>query len=229
MANEITEKMFYQQLTGSYAGGMVADGIGAAIVGFCAVFCGTQLGWTHLFTIIALIVLAFCIGLLIFLIAKTTHMKQHPVFKRYGNAASLAARINQGLQNPRYFAKGFDPNVPFVTLMTNEFIVGSGELTGFMELKDLRTAQPAVIPTTHRVVIGNPALTVGSLAANYAADKMMEAKGVNSQTKFDFILMKDDNGKTHQYSIRHMDMEAFLNLLQQLAPHIQIDYNAKVV
>ena len=227
MMNEVTEKMFYKQLTGSYAGGMAAVIVGAVIAGFCAVFCGTQLGWTHLFTIIGLIVLAFCIGLLIFLIVKTARMKQHPVFRRYGGAAELARRINTGLQNPRYFAKGFDENAPFATLMTNEFIVNGGELTSFMELRDLRSAQPAAFGDTRRVVVGNPVMTAGSLAANYATDRLMESKGINSQTKFDMIIMKDTDGKQHYYFVRHMDMEAYLKLLSEVAPHIQINYNMK--
>ena len=226
--NEITEKTFYKQLGGSAAGAITATVIGAVIVGFCAIFCGTQLGWTHLFTIIGLVVLAFCIGLLIFFIVKAARMKQHEVFKRYGSAAELARRINDGLQHPRYFAKGFDNNMPFATLMTNEFIVGA-YLVSFMELKDIRSAQPAVIPEHRRVVVGNPVLTAGSLAANYATDKLMESKGINSQTKFDMILMKDAAGKQQNYSIRHMDMEAFLKLLGEVAPHIQINYDIKTI
>ena len=72
-------------------------------------------------------------------------------------------------------------------------------------------------------------MTVGSMAANYATDRMMEAKGINSQTKFDMILMKNAEGKQENYSIRHMDMEAFLKLLQEVAPHIQINYNVKTI
>ena len=228
MMNEITAKTFYKQLTGSAAGALTATIIGGAVCGFCAIFCGTQLGWTHIFTIIGLIALALCIGLLIFFIVKTARMKQHPVFRRYGSAEMLAQKINEGLQHPRYFAKGFDENIPFATLMTNEFIVGS-YLVSYMELKDIRSAQPAVIPDTRRVVVGNPAMTVGSMAANYATDRMMEAKGINSQTKFDMILMKNAEGKQENYSIRHMDMEAFLKLLQEVAPHIQINYNVKTI
>lgn len=227
MMQEISEKTFYKQLSGSYAGAMVATVTGGAIAGFCAIFCGTQLGWTHLFTIIGLIVLAFCIGLLIFFIFKTAHMRRHPVFQRYGSASMLAARINDGLQHPRYFAKGFDDTLPFVTLMTKDFIVGGGELVSFMELKDFRSAQPAVIQEVRRIVVGNPAMTIGSVAANYATDKLMESKGVNGQTKFDRLIFKDAAGKEYMYAIRHMDMEAVLNLLQEIAPHIQIIPEAK--
>lgn len=222
MMTLITEKTFYKQLTGSAAGAITATVIGAVIVGFCAIFCGTQLGWTHLFTIIGLIALAFCIGLLLYFIIKAANMKKHPVFQRYGSAALLAEKINDGLQHPRYFAQGFDNNLPFATLMTNEFIVSGVELTGYMELKDLRTAQPAEFRDTRTIVVGNPVMTAGSLAANYATDRIMESKGINSQTKFDTVTMKDSDGKLHNYGVRHADMEAFLNLLQEVAPHIQI-------
>lgn len=224
----ITEKSFYKQLTGSYAGAITATVIGGVIAGFCAVFCGTQLGWTHLFSIISLVVTAFCVFLLILFIAKTAGMKKHPVFRRYGSAAALAMKINDGLQHPRYFAKGFSGNMDdFATLMTNDFIVSGGELVSYMELKDIVSAQPAVISETRTVVVGNPVMAAGSLAANYATDKLMESKGINSQTKFDLIIMKDSDGKQHNYSIRHMDMEAYLKLLSEVAPHIQISYDVK--
>jgi hypothetical protein len=37
MQPEITEKTFYQQLSGSVAGAITATGIGTAILGFCAI------------------------------------------------------------------------------------------------------------------------------------------------------------------------------------------------
>ena len=224
--NRVTEQMFYKQLTGSAAGAITATIIGAAILGFCAGFCGTQLGWGHLLSIVFIVLFAACIGLLIFFVVKAARMKQHPVFRRYCSASALADRINQGLQNPRYII-GTGGENPFGTLITDDFIVDYGELTGFMELKDLRTAQIAVIPNVHTYNISNPAMLAASAAANYAADKYMESKGVNEQTRCDLLFMKDSEGKQHQYSIRHIDAEAVLGLLQRIAPHIQIDNNIR--
>ena len=55
----------------------------------------------------------------------------------------------------------------------------------------------------------------------------MESKGVNEQTKCDLLLMKDSEGKQHQYSVRHFEADAVLNLLQQIAPHITINRDVK--
>lgn len=226
MMTEISAKTFYKQLTGDYAGGMTAVTIATGIVGFCAIFCGTQLGWTHLFTIIGLIALAFCIGLLIFFIVKTVRMKQHPVFRRYGSAPILAEKIIDGMQHPRYFVSSSDPSVPFSTLMTNEFIVSGLELVSYTELKDIRSVQPAYLPETRTrfVNASSPAALAGSLAANYAADRYIESKNrnANSSASFDYLIMEDTNGKKHRYGVRRMDMEAMLNLLREIAPHIQI-------
>ncbi len=224
--NYVTEQMFYKQLTGNAAGAITATIIGAAILGFCAGFCGTQLGWGHLLSIVFIVLFLACMGLLVFFIVKAARMKQHPVFRRYGSAPFLAERINSGMQNPRYIF-GTGGEIPFATLITNDFIVSSGELTGFMELKDLRTAQIAVFGNTHVYNISNPVTLAASAAANYAADKYMESKGINEQTRCDMLIMKDSEGKQHQYSVRHIEAEAVLNLLQQIAPHITINRDVK--
>jgi hypothetical protein len=221
MMMEVTEKTFYKQLGGSAAGAMVATGIGLAIVAFCGIFCGTQLGWAHLLTIVFLILTAGCIGLFIFFIVKAAHMKQHPTFQRYGSAAFLAGKINDGLMHPRYIAQTLADNVPFATLLTNDFIVNGVELVSYTELKDIRSVQPTFIPRVHRVVIGDPLMTAASLAANYAGDKYLESKGVNSETQFDYLMMECADGKKWQYGVQHKDLEAVLNLLQEIAPHIR--------
>ena len=51
---------------------------------------GVPGGKITLFTIILLIALAGCLGLLIMFIVKFARVKSHPTFKRYGSAASLA-------------------------------------------------------------------------------------------------------------------------------------------
>lgn len=96
-------------------------------------------------------------------------------------------------------------------------------LTSYMELKDLRSVQVESFGgTVHRVVIGNPVLTAGSLAANYASDKYMQSKGINSQTQFDSLAFEDMDGKKHVYGVQHQDIQQFMNVLSQVAPHIRI-------
>lgn len=221
MTPKITEKTFYKQLSGSAAGAITAVCIGSAIVGFCAGFCGTQLGWDNLLTIILLALLGLCGLLLIWFIFKIVRMKSHRVFKRYGSAAQLAARINEGLKDPRYFARGFFDNAPFATLLTDDFIVSGIELVSYMELKDLRRVHAGAFATIHTIVVGDPILTAGSLAANRIGDRYMESKGINSQTQFDMLIFEDTEGKEHRYGVHHKDMEEVLITLSQIAPHIQ--------
>ena len=121
----VTEKTFYKQLSGSMAGAIVAAGIGGAVLGFCAVFCGTQLGWKNILTIVFLAALALCVLLLLWFVVKAFRVKHHRAFKRYGNAALLAMKINEGMQNPCYLADDMNPNTPFATLMTAILTAGS--------------------------------------------------------------------------------------------------------
>lgn len=221
MTSEVTEKTFYKQLAGSSAGAIVSVCIGGAVVGFCAVFCGTQLGWKNILTVVFLSALVLCAFLLIFFIVKAARMKQHRVFKRYGSAAMLAAKINEGLKDPRYFAKGFFDNAPFVTLLTDTFIVSGLELVSYMELKDLQKVHAGAFATRHTVVVGDPLLTAGSIAANCIGDRYLESKGINSQTQFDMLIFEDASGKEHRYSVHHQDMEAVIDTLEQIAPHIR--------
>ena len=129
---------------------------------------------------------------------------------------------NQWNPNARYIAQTLADNVPFATLLTNDFIVNGVELVSYTELKDIRSVQPTFIPRVHRVVIGDPLMTAASLAANYAGDKYLESKGVNSETQFDYLMMECADGKKRQFGVQHKDLEAVLNLLQEIAPHIRL-------
>ena len=217
----ITEKTFYKQLAGSSAGAITAVCIAAGIVGFCAVFCGTQLGWSSLLTVILLVVLGLCGVLLLWFIIKAIRMKKHRVFSIYGDARQLAAKINKGMQDPVYFAKGFGGSAPFATLITDEFIVSGSELVSYMELNDLTAVHTGEFGPAHVYYIGDPLMTAGSVAANRIGDRYLESKGVNSQTKFDLLIFEDRNGKEHRYGVHHQDMESVLGMLQKVAPHIQ--------
>ena len=221
MIPEITEKTFYKQLAGNAAGAITATVIGGAIVGFGAVFCGTQLGWDNILSIILLAVLGLCGLLLLFFIVKAARMKNHRVFRVYGSAAYLAEKINKGIKDPCYLSRSFIGNAPFATLITDEFIVSGVELVSYMELNDLRKVHVGVIRMTHTYYIGDPLMTAGSVAANRIGDRYLESKGINSQTKFDYLIFEDQNGKEHRYGVQHQDMENVLGILQQIAPHIQ--------
>ena len=217
----ITEKDFYRQLAGSAAGAITATVISGAILGGCAAFCGTQMGWKDKITMIFLAATGVCVLLLLYFIIKAATKKSHPVFKRYGNAAMLAARINDGLRNPVYLAQAHIGNSPFATLMTDTFIVSGVELVSFMELKDFVRVHAAAFQTSHRYVVGDPLLTAGSIAANRISDNYLASKGINSQTKFDMLIFDGNDGKQHEYGVQHQDMERVLTALSQIAPHIQ--------
>ncbi|MBR6044012.1 MAG: hypothetical protein IKP47_00105 [Ruminococcus sp.] len=217
----VTEKTFYKQLAGSTAGAITAVCVAGGIVGFCAVFCGTQLGWDSVLTMILLVLLGLCGALLIWFIVKLIRMKNHRVFSIYGDARELAEKINKGMQDPVYFARGFDSSAPFATLITDEFIVSGLELVSYMELNDLVTVHTGEIRHVNIYRVGDPIMTVGSVAANRIGDRYLESKGVNSQTKFDMLIFEDRNGKQHTYGVQHQDMENVLVKLQQIAPHIQ--------
>ena len=216
----VTEKTFYKQLSGSMAGAIVATSVGGAILGFCAGFCGTQLGWKNILTIVFLVALALCVLLLLWFVVKAFRVKHHRTFKRYGNAALLALKINEGMQNPCYLADDMNPNTPFATLMTDTFIVSGVELVNYMELKDLCTVSVSAFTTTHTIVVGNPVLTVGSMAANYAADKYVESR-INENTRFDMVVFTDAKGKKYIYHVHRKDLDYFFGVLGQIAPHIR--------
>lgn len=217
----ITEKTIYSQLRGSAAGAIAATAVGEAILCGCAVFCGTQLGWSHLFSIIFTVCAALCGCLLLFFIVKAVAVRNHPVLKRNGGAAALARRINEGMRSPVYYAETLGGGAPFATLMTEDFIVGGVELTSFMELRDLRTVHVGEFQNVHRIVVGDPLMTAGSLVANRISDNYLASKGINSESRFDMVIFDDARGKQYRYSVQHKDMEEFLNRLSQTAPHIQ--------
>lgn len=216
----ITEKSFYSQLTKSMAGAIAATLIGAGILGGSAFFCGTQLGWGHILSIVLLIALGLCTCLLLFFIIKMIMVRNHPVFRRYGSAAVLAQRINEGMRSPCYYAEPLMGGAPFATLMTEEFIVNGAELTSFMELKDLRSVNVAFFVNTHRIYVGDPLMTAASVAANRISDRVIASKGVNSQTVFDQVTFKDTAGKQHIYGVQRQSIESFFETLSRVAPHI---------
>lgn len=223
MVTQISEKTIFSQLGGSYTGGIVMLGITAAVLGFCGVFCGTQLGWTNLLSVIFLAALAACIGFIIVLAVKMARVKKHPALLRCGSAAQLAARINEGLRNPRYLARSLDGNDSLVTLMTDDFIVSGLEFTGITELKEIRSMQATFIPKTLIVAVGNPLATAASLAMQNAGNSYWASKGVNENSKFDYLAVTDSAGKTRRFGVHHQDMEQVMTFMLQINPDIRID------
>ncbi|MBP3793240.1 MAG: hypothetical protein ILA24_04280 [Ruminococcus sp.] len=217
----VSEKTFYSQMSGNSAGPIVATVLSGIVLGGCGVFCGTQLGWKHILSLVFLAAGGLCCLLLIFFIIKGFRKKSHPVFKRYGNAAYLSMKINQGMANAWYYAEPFGGNFPFATLMTDSFIVSGSELTNYMEFKDLRTVHVDVSVTVHRIAIGDPFATAASLAANRVGDRILESKGINGDNRFDIMVFEDERGKKYRYNIHHCDVQQVLGMVAQVAPHIR--------
>ena len=217
----ISEKTFYSQMSGNSVGPIVATVLSGVILGGCGVFCGTQLGWKHILSLVFLGTAGLCVLLLIFFIIKAARKKSHPVFKRYGNAAFLSMKINEGLANPWYYAEPFGGNAPFATLMTDRFIVSGTELTNYMEFKDLRTVHVDVFVRVHRIAVGDPFATAASLAANRMGDRYLESRGINGDNQFDLMIFEDEQRKKYRYSVHHCDVQQVLGMVAQVAPHIR--------
>ena len=149
-------------------------------------------------------------------------MKNHAVFRRYGSAEDLAEKINDGLSDPLYLAHALMGNSPFATLLTSDFIVSGGELVSYMELKDMVSVKAAGFRDVHIINITNPVTIGASLAADKLGERYLQSKGVNSQTRFDQLIMTDTDGKEHYYGVQHKDVVYVLTKLQQVAPHIRL-------
>lgn len=211
---QVTEKMIYRQLSGSYVSYLTAELIAGGIIGFCAIFCGTQLSWLNLLTIIALAALLVCLVLIGITAFRLARMKRHPVFERYGAAPMLAAFINDGLQHPRYLSR---TSKPFGTLITDQFIVSGVEMFSYMELKDIQWIQPSYMPKVHVISASDPLTLAGSVVMNRAADHYVDSHGGTN----DFLTLEDAAGMKRMYGIPRGDMERVLAILREAAPHIR--------
>lgn len=221
MFGEISEEAIYRQLRGNYSSGILLLAIGGVVFLAGGVFCGLNLGWTNLITIIFLILLASCIAVIVVLAVKMSQVVNNPALIRHGGAAKLAERINKGLMNPRYIAHSLDGNHAVVTLIGDDYIVAGNEWTSLTNLKDIRTIQPTYIPEVIIIRLGNPLMTAGSLAANAIGDAYWESKGLNENTKFDYLVVTDSLGKTWRFGVQHQDMEWVLNYLLEAAPQMK--------
>ncbi|MBQ8927198.1 MAG: hypothetical protein IJV58_02985 [Oscillospiraceae bacterium] len=209
---KVTEKLIYQQLRRSSGSYLTAELIAGGIVGFCTVFCGTQLGWLHPFSLVGAAALLFCLVLIGRSLIRLVRTRRHPVFERYGAAPLLAELINEGLAHPLYLTYH---GKPFGTLITDTFIVSGMELFSYMELRDIQTIQAASLPNMRMYAGPDPVSFAASAALNAAADRYVEGNP-------DYLILRDAAGMKRMYAVHQGDLERVVRLLQQAAPHIRI-------
>ena len=219
----ITEETIYKQLRNYHLGIILMSGIGGVLLLIPGILCVKGLGWDHILSLLLLVFAFVCFAVVIFQLYKLTKIRNHPVLIRYGGAERLAARINAGLRDPRYLAYSIDGKNSLVTLISDDFIVAGNEWTGLTELKEILTVQPSFIPKTYTVMLGDPLIAVpATLAVNKIGDAYWESKGLNSETKFDYLTVTDINNNKKMYGVQHKDMEKVLRYLLENHPHIKI-------
>ena len=219
----ITEETIYKQLRNYHLGIILMAGTGGILLLIPGVLSGKNLGWDHILSILFLIFSAACLAVVIYQISRLPKIRNHPTLIRYGGAERLAARINAGLMDPRYLAYSLDGKNSIVTVISDDFIVAGNEWTNLTELKEILTVQPSYIPRTYTVMLGDPLIAVpATLAVNKTGDAYWESKGLNSETKFDYLTVTDINNNKKMYGVQHKDMEKVLRHLLETNPHIKI-------
>lgn len=216
MSYKITGKDIRRQLTGHYASYILVLFIISAILGFCTVFCGTQLGWTNPLSITGIVLLSITFIIFLIVLFKIIRIKNHYVFQRYGSAESIAESISKGLENPCYISK--NKTNPFTLIITDNFIVSTANYRYYLELKNARYMQRTVVPEMRTVVLSeNPVISVASTAGiNHVARKY------SNSPNFDFLIIWDDKGMRYEYNIRQDEITRIMQLLTELAPQIEI-------
>lgn len=212
----ITGKDIRHELQGNYASYIVIVLVFAAIAAFCTIFCGTQLGWSHIFTIIGFIMCGISIIAFIWVMIKLIKVRNHRLFKKYGPAEIIAEYINQGMRSPRYHANSL--------LITERFIVNEGRYSDYLEIKDIKSIRPEYSRDNNVILLsGNVATTVaGTVATNYANKMYRDAKGITANNRFDNLHIIDIDGIHHYYSVHHSDVGYVIQLLNQLVPYAEI-------
>ena len=212
----VTGKDILRELQGDYSMYMVIVIVIAAIAAFCAVFCGTQLGWTHMFTIIGFVVCGIAAAALILFIAKLIKVRNNKLFKKYGPAESIAEKINQGMRSP-YFQNNS-------LIITDSFIVNEGRYSGYLEIGDIRSVRPALNPDVNIVYVGGNVVTsvAQTAAAHYINKKYRDAKGITAGDRFDTLDVVDTDGVHHYYSVHRSDIDRVIQTFGQVAPNAEI-------
>lgn len=219
----ITEEDIYKQLGGNYKKGIILLGIVAVAAGAGGGFCAKNLGFLNVVTIILLLLLVAAIVFIVILIIKISTVKTHPDLLRQGGAQRLAARINDGLRNPVYIAYSLDDSHSMVTLITEDFIVAGNDYARLMNLKSIRNVTATYIPERIVIYINNPILTATSLAGDAIGKAYWESKGLNENTKFDYLEIVDLYGNKGLYGVQHQDMEHVLQYLLSVAPKMKLN------
>lgn len=212
----VTGNDIRKELQGDFAMYNVAVIVFAAIAAFCAVFCGTQLGWKHLFTIISLALLGVAVIVFIVLMIKLIKVRNNRLFKKYGTAEAIAEHINQGVRSP-YFRNN-------KLIITERFIVNEGRYSGYLELKDIRSIRAQYIPDVKNVYLGANVIAAAAETAvtNYMTQKYRDSQGITATNRFDELTVIDNDGGEHNFMMHHMDAEQVLGLLSQLLPNVEI-------
>ncbi len=219
----ITEEDIYKQLGGNYKNGIIVLGIVALSAGVGGGLCVKSLGFLNAVTIIFLLLFIAAIVFIVILIVKMSSVKTHPDILRQGGAAKLAGRINNGLRNPAYIAYSLDGSHSMVTLITEEFIVAGNAYTKLMNLNSIRDVTTTYIPERIVIYINNPVMTAASLAGDAIGKAYWESKGLNENTKFDYLEIVDLYGNKGLYGVQHQDMENVLRFLLANAPKMKLN------
>ena len=212
----VTGKDIRRELQGDFAMYTVIVLVFAAIAAFCTVFCGTQLGWTHLFTIIGLAACGIAVIAFIWIMIKLIKVRNNKLFKKYGSAETIAENINQGIRSPRFRSRNL--------LITDNFIVNEGNYSGYMETKDIRSIRPELNREENLMYVGTSAAgTIAKTASAYYVNKMYrQSAGITETNHFDNLNIVDTDGAHHYYSVHCADMDEVLQVLSQVAPNAEI-------
>ena len=223
MSFGITAEDIYRQLRGNYKNGIIIFAIVAVITGGFGVFCLESLGFLNVATIILLLLFAVSMVAILIMIIKMSVVKKHPDLLRQGGADKLAARINKGLENPEYIAYSLDNSHSMVTLISEDFIVAGNDYVKLMDLKNIRNVTTTYIPERIVIYVNNPMLTATSLAGDAIGKAYWESKGLNENTRFDYLEIVDLYGNKGLYGVQHQDMEHVLEYLLTAAPNMKLD------
>ncbi|MBR3267668.1 MAG: hypothetical protein IKI58_02915 [Oscillospiraceae bacterium] len=222
MMIHVTGKDIRKQLTGNYGMGLFCTLLGVAILGFCAWFCGTSLGWKNLITVILMVLGGICVLLSIWMLLKMVAAGSHRAFKKYGSPEIIAEYINSGADQALFLSTGII-NRPFDLMITERFIVSSFSYKDYLELKDIRSVQPTFLPDTQTVFIGRtPGAMLGAAVANLAAEHYRQTHPVDPNACYDYLIIRDADNVRHQYGVQRQDMETVMNILLRYAPQMTI-------
>ena len=217
MAAEITAKKIQDQLRSTFYPALGMLGVFVLIFIACTRFMAKTFGAGHFLAIVFYVMLALLLLFLAMLIGRIVLIEKHPALKPFGSTEKLAERINEGIHNSRYAAYSADGN-SLITLITDDFIVSGSELTGLLELKDLKKLHATFVPEAFAQAHG------GEEAVKKNRERMAsQAPGAVPNAQYDYIIVTNSDGKMKRFSVKHGDMEKVLDVFQSAAPHVEID------